>query len=103
MSQKSNYLQAKRKNEELWAEIETWKSLIKGYCVVCRVVIRKPVKNYFERGNYCFMCNLRFARHYIERNSTDEKDEVDDNSLQKNITDRKQKDKDSEEDGEDTP
>lgn len=62
MTALSNKERADFWDNKLWDEQELWLALVKGHCVRCLKVIKNPIRNYYERGNFCFICNGKFGR-----------------------------------------
>lgn len=54
--------QAQKKLDELWDSMQGWIHLVKRFCVKCGKKLKKPVENYFQRGNFCQLCDGKYSR-----------------------------------------
>jgi|JI8StandDraft_1071087.scaffolds.fasta_scaffold00207_12 hypothetical protein len=47
----------KRKELEMWSEVEIWREWIKPNCVMCEREIPMTEQRYYDNGNSCTSCN----------------------------------------------
>jgi len=57
----------KRINMQEEYDVKDYMQNVKNNCVLCDAILKNPISNYMQRGNYCPGCCIRIEKERIKR------------------------------------